>query len=325
MNILQSSIRLFRLAGVDLHLHWSWFLVAAFEISQRAKAYSSPVWAVFEYLGLFSIILLHEYGHALACRQVGGKANKIVLWPFGGAAYIAAPMRPGATLWSVTAGPLVNVVLLIAFSGIGMWSRSSGWGETMPNANALLRMMWVVNLVLLVFNLLPIYPLDGGQILRSLLWFVTGRARSLMLAALTGFLGVAGFLAMAWWRHSFWFVALAILTLIHCGRGLKHARTLLRLSHLPRQDGFACPCCKAEPPKGKFWKCEQCSHAFDTFTAQAVCPRCEARFHLTQCMECGKWQPMTDWLVAAPLALNDYHARPFLLDGQKPAPASRIA
>src|SRR5580658_9366959 len=123
-RIFQSSIRLFRFAGVDLYLHWSWFLVAAFEISQRTKAYSSPIWAVLEYLALFFIILFHEYGHALACRQVGGRVNKIVLWPFGGAAHISPPMRPGATLWSVAAGPLVNVVLLAAFSIVLISSRS---------------------------------------------------------------------------------------------------------------------------------------------------------------------------------------------------------
>jgi Zn-dependent protease len=298
-STVRSSIRLFRFAGVDLYLHWSWLLVATLEISQRSKAYSSPVWAVLEYLALFFIVLLHEYGHALACRQVGGRASKIVLWPFGGAAYVAPPMRPGATLWSVAAGPLVNLVLLAPLSMLVILSQSLGWGQTIPNASALLRMIWTINLVLLTFNLLPIYPLDGGQILRSLLWFVAGRGRSLLLVAVTGFLGVAGFIAMAWWKRSVWFAALAALTLIHCWRGLKHARALWRLSSMPRQEGFACPYCKAEPPKGKFWRCEQCSHSFDTFQAQAICPKCAARFDQTQCIDCGKWQPMTDWRSSA--------------------------
>ena len=54
----------------------------------------------------------HEFGHALACRQVGGSANQIILWPLGGVAYVNPPQRPGATLWSIAAGPLVNVALL---------------------------------------------------------------------------------------------------------------------------------------------------------------------------------------------------------------------
>ena len=67
----KGSIRLFRFLGVEVFLHWSWFLVAVFEIQSRAGKYSSILWNVLEYLALFAIVLTHEYGHALACRQVG--------------------------------------------------------------------------------------------------------------------------------------------------------------------------------------------------------------------------------------------------------------
>src|SRR5204862_5485748 len=81
-------------------------------INNRAGRYSSLTWNILEYLALFLIVLLHEYGHALACRQVGGTANQIVLWPLGGVAYVNPPPRPGPTLWSIAAGPLVNLALL---------------------------------------------------------------------------------------------------------------------------------------------------------------------------------------------------------------------
>ena len=83
----QGSIRLFRFSGIDVFLHWSWFLVAAYEIQTRKGTYSSVTWNVLEYLALFLIVMIHEFGHALACRQVGGRANQIVLWPLGGVAY----------------------------------------------------------------------------------------------------------------------------------------------------------------------------------------------------------------------------------------------
>src|SRR5947199_6683370 len=108
----QGTIRLFRFAGVDVFLHWSWFLIAVFEISTMKERYSSVFWNVLEYLALFVIVLLHEYGHVLACQQVGGRASKIVLWPLGGVAHVDPPPRPGATLWSLAAGPLVDLVLL---------------------------------------------------------------------------------------------------------------------------------------------------------------------------------------------------------------------
>jgi Zn-dependent protease len=80
----QGAIRLFRLAGIDVFLHWSWFVVAAYEVRGRAGEYSSPLWNALEYLALFAIVTLHEFGHSLACRQVGGRAERIVLWPLGG-------------------------------------------------------------------------------------------------------------------------------------------------------------------------------------------------------------------------------------------------
>src|SRR5467141_747400 len=225
----QGSIRPFRAAGIDVFLHWSWFLVAVFEINNRADRYSSLVWNVLEYLALFLIVLLHEFGHSLACRQVGGRANQIVLWPLGGVAYVDPPPRPGATLWSIAAGPLVNVVLLALLSLVGILSRSLGWAQAMPNAHALLRAVWFINLGLLMFNILPIYPLDGGKILRSLLWFLVGRARSLMAATIIGLFGAAGFVVLAVWMQSPWLGVLSVFTLMNCWRGLRQAQALSRL------------------------------------------------------------------------------------------------
>src|SRR5690348_3160564 len=168
-SIRKGSVHLFRFAGVDVFLHWSWFLVALFEINARSGRYSSVAWNAAEYLALFAVVLLHEYGHALACRQVGGNADHIVLWPLGGVAYVDPPPRPGATLWSIAAGPLVNVVLIGVFGPIYLWMSSAGTSQVMPNAYALALVAMKINFGLLVFNLLPIYPLDGGQILRSLL------------------------------------------------------------------------------------------------------------------------------------------------------------
>src|SRR5438046_2817975 len=139
----KGSIRLFRFSGIQVFLHWSWFFVALIEVNTRSKEYSSYLWNVLEYLALFAIVLMHEFGHALACRQVGGKADQIVLWPLGGVAYVAPPPRPGATLWSIAAGPLVNVVLLGPLTILWVLSQSPGWVETMPNACGLFQAIWV--------------------------------------------------------------------------------------------------------------------------------------------------------------------------------------
>jgi len=249
-----------------------------------------------EYLALFLIVLTHEFGHALACRQVGGTANRILLWPFGGVAYVDPPQRPGATLWSIAAGPLVNVALFPILYMVLMMGRSEGWQQSLPDAYHFVRMVLRIDVVLLVFNILPIYPLDGGQILRSLLWFVLGRARSLMVATVLGMVGIVGFFGLSLLSGSYWLGAIGVFMLMNCWGGLRHAQALLRLEKLPRRAGFACPSCRTAPLLGEKWKCGQCGQPFDTFLTGAVCPHCKAQYATTMCGYCGKSFPMNEWI-----------------------------
>jgi len=296
-GLRQGSFRLFRFAGITVYLHWSWFLIALVEINARQRAYSSPVWNVLEYVALFAIVMTHEFGHALACRQVGGNANQIVLWPLGGVAYVDPPMRPGATLWSIAAGPLVNVALVPILAALTWFSRSQGWDQTMRDFDVFLQAVWWTNIVLLLFNLLPIYPLDGGQILRSLLWFGIGRARSLLVAVIVGFVGMAGMVALAVWARSVWFGILAVFILLNCWTGLQQAQALLRIAKLPRREGFSCPSCMASPPIGNYWLCPQCRRPFDTFATRATCPNCGMRAGVARCLDCGRLNPIDAWAV----------------------------
>ena len=238
---------------------------------------------------------MHEYGHALACRQVGGIADRIVLWPLGGVAYVNPPPRPAATLWSIAAGPLVNVVLLPVLSGLGILGRATGWSAANPNGHLLLRNIWWIDLGLLLFNILPIYPLDGGQILRSLLWFVFGRARSLMAATVIGLLGAIGLIGLAIKKESMWLGLISAYLIMNCWAGWKHARELAQFAKLPRRDEFHCPKCQTPPPIGEYWKCTQCGQAFDTFAKQATCPNCGNKFSVTRCLDCGQLSPMSEW------------------------------
>jgi Zn-dependent protease len=295
----QGSIRLFRFAGIDVFLHYSWFLVAAYEIQARKGSYSSVSWNVAEYLALFVIVLLHEFGHALACRQVGGRADQIVLWPLGGVAYVDPPPRPGAVLWSIAAGPLVNVVLVPVLYVMVMLGRSSGWATTSPDLLRLFRSVFYMNAGLLIFNILPVYPLDGGQILRALLWFVLGRGRSLMVATVLGLIGTAGFIGLALWRQDLWLGVISIFVLMNCWSGLQQARALLRVAKLPRRDGFICPTCRTAPLLGEYWKCGKCGQPFDTFQSHAACPHCGAQYAQTKCLDCGRLHPMSEWMGSA--------------------------
>src|SRR5262249_3072698 len=181
--MMLSAIRLFRVKGIDVFLHFSWLLVAAFEITDRQDAYPSPLWNVSEYVAIFVMVLLHEFARAPACRQVGGEAKRILLWPLGGVASVNPPQRPGATLWTIAAGPLVNVVLAVVLVATNATANDLNLWQTAPNAKQFIHALSITNPVLLVLHLLPVYPLRGGQLLRSLLWFLMGRPKSLTVAS----------------------------------------------------------------------------------------------------------------------------------------------
>jgi hypothetical protein len=216
---------------------------------------------------------------------------------------VAPPPRPGATLWSIAAGPLVNVALAPPLTFLVVLG-SNGWAEAMPNAYALVRAICFINYGLLIFNLLPIYPLDGGQILRALLWFALGRANSLMVTTVIGFIGVAGLAAFAIFMKSLWIGLVAVFILLNCWKGLLQARLLARAAKLPRRAGFACPSCREPPFRGAIWRCAKCQKPFDTFETMATCPHCGTQFPVTQCFECGNANPIRDWIVPAPTVTN---------------------
>ena len=291
----QGSFRLFRFKGINVHLHWSWFLIAIFSVSQRVPNYESPLWALGEYLALFVIVLLHEFGHSLACRQVGGTSDQIVLWPFGGVAFVNSPQRPGATLWSIAAGPLVNVVLLPVIIGAGYACRGAGLLDDNPDLGHFLRALLYIDVTLLLFNLLPIYPLDGGQMLRSVLWYPLGRARSLQIATILGFIGGAGLIGLAIYWQSLWTGILAGFLLMQCWQSFQAVKPLLQLERLPRRSGFKCPSCHTAPPLGALWACPSCGNAVDAFGSNGTCPHCQAQFNVMMCPDCQTARPFRQW------------------------------
>jgi len=222
-------IRLFRFAGIEVFLHFSWFLVAAIYISGYIRRYESPVWGVLEYISVFAIVLIHEFGHALACRQVGGIADRIVLWPLGGIAFVNPPRRPGAYLWSIAAGPLVNVILLPVLAFVSMMAQASLPGSDVA---VFFRDLNFINAVLLGFNLLPVFPLDGGQIVRGLLWFPFGEIRSLQISSVIGLIGGAILGIVGLMAGSVWWAVLAFFLLSRAWYGWQQAKAMITASKM---------------------------------------------------------------------------------------------
>jgi Zn-dependent protease len=297
------SFRLFRVAGVDVNLHWTWFLAGLLFMFFGTNRYEAAVWNVAEFVALFVIVLLHEFGHVLACRLVGGSAEQVVLWPLGGIPSVQPPLRPGPVLASVAGGPLVNLLLVPLTVSLVFLGPALDWQAAAPDLRKFVDYLWVMNLVLLGFNLLPIYPLDGGQILHALLWFGLGRWGSLQVVSVVGmaFGGLVVFVAMLplplpapEWRLLI--AILAGFVLLRSLAAFFQARELLRVLSLPRHDRLSCPSCRTSPPAGPFWVCDHCGTRFDIFLKRGVCPACGAWYRTTPCPYCGQTHAVDDWL-----------------------------
>lgn len=282
------QLRLFKAFGITVSLHWTWFLVAAYQLERRSSGMSLG-WAAAEYLALFAMVLAHEFGHALACRQVGGTSRDIILWPLGGVAFVDPPQRPGATLWSIAAGPLVNLVLALPLTAALYLP---------PGSAAMSRFIfdvWWINTGLFIFNMIPVYPLDGGQILRSLLWFPLGRVRSLLIASGVGVLGALALAGLAFWERSLWTGVIALFILNQCWAGFKQARVLKRIDAIPRHAAFACPGCNAHPLQAAIWVCGGCQQPFDPFLHNGACPACGHTLGAATCPDCRQAHSLASW------------------------------
>ena len=243
------GLKLFRLFGVNVYLHWTWAVAAYFMIKLRTPAYEQagvkPYWAALEYCALFGIVLMHEFGHALACKSVGGKADLIVLWPLGGVAFVSPPHRPGAVLWSIFAGPLVNIILAPITIAAAYYGPDSG------GLSIFLYHLAEINILLLIFNLMPVFPLDGGQILQSLLWFFMRYELSLMIVSIIGLMGGIALAGLAFYdwqtstqpnsaQHTFTFI-MAGFIILQAWRGFTISRQIFGQARpmrpVPRQAG----------------------------------------------------------------------------------------
>lgn len=298
-SVRPGGLKLFRLFDIDVYLHWAWAIVAYYSFQRRAPAYHQPLWAMAEILSLFAIVLMHEYGHALACRSTGGRAEYILLWPLGGVAFVNPPFRPGAMLWSIVAGPLVNVVLTPILFGLYFGYSMMG-GTPNPDVDQFLNSLLVINIVLLIFNMLPIYPLDGGKIVWSVLWFFIGPSRSLTIAAYTGLVGVAIGIGYALMVGDVWLVLIAGYAAFQCKRGLDDAKVLKYQEPVKRArvpDMISCPSCRKPPPQGPYWQCE-CGGLFDLPGENGRCPHCSRAHSVVVCPYCMAQASLLDWRTA---------------------------
>jgi Zn-dependent protease/CBS domain-containing protein len=176
---MNGNLTLGRLGGVQVRIHWSWLVVFALIVwSLAATVFPSQnpelsdgvhlAMAVAAALVFFASVLLHELGHAWQARRDGLEIDGITLWLFGGVAqFKGAFPNPGAEFRIAIAGPLVTVILSGGFALLAL--------AGLPSAvDGVAAWLGYINLTLLVFNLIPALPLDGGRVLRAALWRARG-------------------------------------------------------------------------------------------------------------------------------------------------------
>lgn len=191
------SFRLFKLAGIPVYIHWTFFLLIAFVIFQSISASESMIQLGFELLVLLSVfacVTMHEYGHALTAKRYGVSTQDIILSPIGGVARLNhLPEKPKHELFVAIAGPLVNVaiillILLTVFVFYPADSFNPGF-ESISASNFFENYLFAlqyINVMLVLFNLIPAFPMDGGRVLRSLLAMKLGRLKATRIAAFIG-------------------------------------------------------------------------------------------------------------------------------------------
>lgn len=167
------NFKLFRMLGVDVYLNATWFFVFLLFFTWSGTTLSLFLTELSTVLIVFGAVLLHEFGHILAARKYGVSTDKVVLHLLGGAAFInvkeAKNLTPKQNLWVYFAGPLVNLVIsVLAFTIFTIYTaffNSAG----VDGFHIVFGTMFLINAILFVFNLLPIFPMDGGGLLRNFL------------------------------------------------------------------------------------------------------------------------------------------------------------
>jgi Zn-dependent protease/CBS domain-containing protein len=210
---LNASITLGRIAGIKIGINWTWLIVFALLVWSWATAIfpdQNPglsertyyAMAVIAALLFFASILLHELGHAFQAKREGVEIEGITLWLFGGVAQFKG-MFPsaGAEFRIAIAGPIVSLLLGIGFVAAALVVHGA------PVVDGIAAWLGYINLSLLVFNLLPALPLDGGRVLRSALWaarddFAWATRVAASIGRGFGFLFIAGGLAMFFWASA---------------------------------------------------------------------------------------------------------------------------
>lgn len=197
-SLMFRSFRIASVAGIGIYLHWTFLVVTAIALGVSVSRLDTDPWAlrlVAFYGAIFLCIALHELGHALAAKRFGIRTSSITLLPIGGLAQLESPPKtPRSELVIALAGPAVNVVIATLIAG-GIWIVAGAVELVNPSTtvSGFLRDIAAANTALVLFNMIPALPMDGGRVFRALLSMVSNHRRATLIASSLGKLMAVGF------------------------------------------------------------------------------------------------------------------------------------
>ena len=195
---MHAQIKLFRVFGIQIGLHYSWLLIAVLVVLSLAGQFgaTNPQWgpimiwglAILTALLFFAAIVVHELSHATIAKLRGLPVKSITLFALGGVAQIEREASDAKTeFWMGIVGPITSAIIgAVCLAG----AFAFGWepsGRHQSPAASMLGWLGVINVALAVFNMIPGFPLDGGRVLRAIIWWITGNgSRATRIAARVG-------------------------------------------------------------------------------------------------------------------------------------------
>ena len=244
------TLYLGKLAGIRLYIHWTfWWLLVYVFLSQLGAGLSQTLGLIGFVLAVFGCVFLHELGHAFSGRWFGVQTQDITMMPIGGLARMGTPSTPLAELVIAACGPLVNVVIAMVLT-LGFAVKANLGGPIELGKREFVEQLLIANVGLVIFNLLPVYPMDGGRIVRAVLKFFVPSEKAVYWTARLGQILAGAFFLYGLfysWQLAFIFAIMFVV----CSAEILQAKVKKAFTEGQFPTGYS-PNSTAQPQNGPF-------------------------------------------------------------------------